>query len=411
MPTETLLNSSRDIPLAAPEFPTAEPLGPGLFDLLIVLAARKWFILGMAFAGGLIAAITAFLLPPSYTAAAVIMPPQQQQSAASALLGQLGPMASLTGRDLGFKTPADLYIGILSGRTIADQIIAAYGLRHIYGKKTLEETRSFLAKCTHFSTGKDSLIKIAVDNRDPKLAAALANGYVDALYGQTRRLALTEAGQRRLFFEQQVLAEKNALADSETALEATQERTGVLQVNSQVEATIRAMVQLRAEIVGREVMLVSLKGAATDQNPAVVRQEAELGALRQQLQTLESRGGSSRSGDPIISTSELPKAGLEYVRSVRDVKYHETLFELLSKQYEIAKIDEAKEAPVIQVVDSAVPPERKTWPPRSLLAIAGAIAFGLLACLCAFLNNRLQEPADAEKLRLFRSALFGKAIG
>lgn len=384
-------------------------MGPGLLDLLIVVALRKWFIVGMAFAGGLIAAVTAFLLPPSFTATTLIMPPQQQQSAASALLGQLGPMASLTGKDLGFKTPADLYIGILSGRTIADQIVANFGLRQVYQKKTTEETRIVLSKRTHFSTGKDSLIKISVDDTDAKRAAAIANAYSDALYGQTRRLALTEAGQRRLFFEQQLAAEKNALADSETALKSTQQRTGVFQVNSQAEATIRAIVQIRAEVASREVMLVSLKGGATDQNPAVVRQETELGALRQQLRTLESRGGTNRSDDPLITTSELPQAGLDYVRAVRDVKYHETLFELLSKQFEIAKIDEAKEAPLIQVIDAAVPPERKSWPPRALLTVAGAVAFGLLGCLWAFLQNRLQDPADTEKLRIFRRALFGRA--
>ena len=235
------------------------------------------------------------------------------------------------------------------------------------------------------------------------------NAYVDALHLQNGRLAVTEAAQRRLFFEEQVEKEKQALADSETALKSTQERTGVLQVNSQVEGVLRAMVQLRAEITSREVALTSLEGAATSQNPIVIRQETELASLRSQLKALEQRAGPGIAGDPIIATAELPRVGLEYVRAVRDVKYHEMLFELLAKQYEVARIDEAKEAPVIQVVDTAVPPEKRSWPPRTLLTVAGAIACGLLASLWVLIANRLRNPVDAEKMRQLRGALFGKA--
>jgi uncharacterized protein involved in exopolysaccharide biosynthesis len=409
VPTEIELNFPRHGRENEAGSSESEPLGPGLLDLLVIAASRKWSIVGMTCAGGLIAALVALLLPAVYTSTAVIMAPQQQQSAASSLLGQLGPVASLAGRDLGLKTPADLYIGILSGRTIADQLIGAFQLRKRYAVRTTEEARKILGKRTHFSTGKDSLIRIAVDDRDPKDAAALANAYVSALHQQNDRLAITESAERRLFFEKQLEKEKNALADSEAAMRATQERTGVLQVNSQVEATMRALVQLRAEITTREVALTTIKGAATAENPVVVRQETELDALRAQLKTLESKAGPGLSFDPIISTTELPRVGLEYVRAVRDVKYHETLFELLSKQYEVARIDEAKEAPVIQVVDTAVPPEKKSWPPRILLTIAGAVCFGLLACLWAFVSHRFREPANAQKLRLLRGTLFGKA--
>ncbi len=158
--------------------------------------------------------------------------------------------------------------------------------------------------------------------------------------------------------------------------ERTQERTGVLQVNSQVESVILSMARLRAEIVSREVALSSLEKAATPQNPEVVRQQTELAALREQLQKLEASGDPRRPGDPLILTSQVPKAGLEYVRALRDLQYNETLFELLSKQYEAARIDEAKDAPVIQMVDSAVPPERKSWPPRALLIFARNVPLG-----------------------------------
>lgn len=386
--------------------PPFEPLWPSLFDLLLVVARRKRLVLGMAAAGGLIAAGVAFLLPPQFTSTAVVMPPAQQQSSATALLGQLGPIAGLAGRDLGIKNPSDIYVGILTGRTIADDLIRAFDLRKLYHVTTMMEARKRLAASSSISSGKDSLIKISVDDRDPNRAAALANAYVDELYKQTSRLALTESGQRRLFFERQVADERAALADAEKALKGTQERTGVIQVNSQVEAVIRSIAQVRAEIAGREVALESLKGAATERNPEVVRQETELSALRAQLQKLEASAPRSAPGYPAIPVARVPQAGLEYTRALRELKYHETLFELISKQYEVARIDEAKDAPVLQVVDAALPAERRNWPPRTLLVIAGVACFGILGCMIAFAGMRLQNASEAQKLRALKSALW-----
>lgn len=405
---ETSLTPPNDAIRSDPGRPAPESLEPGLLGSLLVIAERKWFILGTALAGGLIFLTVALLLTPSFTATAVIMPPQQQQSAASALLGQLGPIAGLAAPALGLKTPGDLYIGILGGRTIADHLVQALGLRKVYRAKTMTDARKGLANRSSFGSGKDSLIRISVQDADPRRAAALANAYVSELYDQTNRLALTESGQRRLFFERQMETEKRSLADSEAALRSTQEKTGVLQVNAQVESVIQAMARLRAEIVSREVALSSLKNAATVQNPEVVREEAELSTLREQLRKLEASGDPQRPGDPLILTSQVPRAGLEYVRALRELKYHETLFELLSKQYEAARIDEAKDAPVIQIVDPAIPPERKSWPPRALFTIAGACCSGILACLLALIGHRFRNPAEAEKLRSIKNALFGR---
>ena len=389
-------------------YPAAEPLGPGILDLLLIVARRKMFILSMTVAGGAIFAIVAFLLPMRFTSTAVIMPPQQAQSMTSALLGELGPLAGLAGRDLGLKNPSDLYIGILGGRTIADSLIQKFKLREAYDVDSATDARKVLAKRSSFAAGKDSLIKIAVQDTDPKRAADLANAYVQELYEQTARLALTESAQRRLFFEQKLEAAKESLADAEAALKSTQERTGVLKVDAQVESVIQSMAQLRAAIVVREVALASLRTAATGQNPEVVRQESELASMREQLKKLEARQGPQPAGDPMIPISRLPEAGLAYVRALRDLKYQETMFELLAKQYEIARIDEAKDAPLIQVVDTAIPPERKSWPPRAVFAIAGAACFGLLACLLVLLESRFQNPAEAEKLQSIRNAFWSR---
>jgi uncharacterized protein involved in exopolysaccharide biosynthesis len=284
--------------------------------------------------------------------------------------------------------------------------VSTFRLREVYKVKAVSDARKSLASRTVFSTGKDSLIKIAVEDEDPKRAAALANSYIEELHKQTNRLAVTESAQRRMFFEKQLDSQKKMLADAETAFRATQERTGVLQVSSQVESVIRALTEVRAEIASREVALYAFKSGATVQNPEVIRQEAELTALRGQQRKLEASTAKNQ-GDPFISTSRVPKLGLEYLRALRDLQYNEALFELLSKQYEIARIDEAKDAPVIQVVDSAVPPERKSWPPRAILTIAGTLGFGLLSCFLALAINRYENPADAEKLRLLRRSVTG----
>ena len=410
MSTDPNLNPPQDAIPAQREFWDEAPPGPGLLDLLLVLAERKWFILGMTFAGGLIMAVVAFLLPPMYTATASIMPPQQQQSTSSALLAQLGSIGGIAGSNLGIKSTSDLYVGLLGSRTIADELIREFDLRQLYRVKTIEDARKVLKSRSRISAGlKDQLVSISVDDRDPIRAAALANAYVDGLYKQNGRLALTEPAQRRLFFERQMETQKKSLADAEAALKATQERTGVLQVNSQVESVIQSMARLRAEGASREVALSSLKNAATPQNPEVVRQQTELEALRDQLQKLEASTDPRRPGDPMILTSQVPKAGLEYVRALRDLKYNETLFELLSKQYEAARIDEARDAPIIQVVDSAVPPERKSWPPRSGLALAGALGCFVLACLTSLGRAIFRRPEDSKKLALLRCRLVGSS--
>jgi uncharacterized protein involved in exopolysaccharide biosynthesis len=386
-----------------------ERQAPGFLDLLLTLAEWKRFILIMTLIGGLTGVVTAVLIPPEFTATAVIMPPQQPQSTATALLGQLGAFAGLAGSSLNLKSPSDLYIGILGGRTVADSLIKRFDLRRRYHCATDMDTRKALAVHSLFATGKDSLIKISVEDRDPKVAANLANAYIEELQNQNNRLAITESAQRRLFFEGQLESQKKLLAQSEVAFRSTQEQTGVLQVSAQVESVIKAVAELRAIIATREVALRSLQSGATSNNPEVIRQETELAELRAQLRKLEASNAQPESGDPFISVTRAPRSGMEYLRALRDLKYNETLFELLSKQYEIARIDEAKEATVIQVVDSAVPPDKKSWPPRAVLTLAASAGFGLLACLIALVSRRVKDPGTAAKYQRLRRIVFNNA--
>lgn len=358
-----------------------------IIDILALLLRRKRVIGAATFLITCAAAIAAFLLPPTYKAEAVILMPQQQQSSLSALAAGAaasGLAGSSMASQLGLKNPSDLYVGLLKSRTIADDMVKQFHLADVYHTNPLSQTRTALTKHVTFEGGKDSLIKITVEDRDPVRAAALANGFIDELHQQNSRLALSDASQRRLFFEEQLQREKDALANAEMALKSTQEGTGLVVPSGQAEVLIRSGAQIQAEIASREVQLQAMRSFATDENPQVQVLKREITALQAQLGQIESSHGSGSKLE--MSGGKFPAASLEYIRKAREVKYHEMLFELLAKQYEASRMDEAKQAPIIQVVDRAMTPDRKSGPAK-LLIVVGALIAGLvlssLYVLCA----------------------------
>lgn len=384
-----------------------------LLDLLIALAKRKRMIVGVTVASAIIAAIVSLLLPNWYTATTKILPPQQTQSAASVMVSQLagnglGPLAAVAGKDLGLKNPNDIYIGILNSRTIADSLIAQFDLMHVYRDKRASDTRKDLAKYSDILSEKEGLISISVEDKDPKRAAALANAYVVELRDLTKHLAVTEAGQRRLFFQEQVQQAKDDLARAEIALKDTEQKTGMIQLDGQARAVIEAVGGLRAQIAAKEVQLQAMSSFATDQNPDVLMAQRELAGLRVQLSKLETQ--SPGQSDPLLASGKVPAAGLEYARSLRDVKYYETVFELLAKQYEAAKLDEARESAVIQVLDPATVPDKKSWPHRALLFISISVLGALMAISSAFAlhsTDRVKlNPRNAPRIKKLKLYLF-----
>jgi len=370
-----------------------------LIDLAIVLAKHKKLILGAPLITAVIVGLVSMLIPNSYTAKTQILPPQQQ-SGASALLGQLGALSSLAGVSAGIKNPNDTYVAMLQSRTVSDNLIRRFKLQAVYDKKYSSDTRKKLEKASAITAGKDGVIVVMVDDRDPKRAAALANGYVEELQQLTQVLAVTEASQRRLFFEKQLQQAKQALGDAEIALKKVQEKTGLIQLDAQAAALVKAGSELKAQIAMKEVELGAMRTFTTGNNPDYIRIEQLLGGLRSQLAKVEA--GS-------VTTSKVPEAGLEYVRKVRDLKYAETVYELLAKQFEIAKIDEAKEGSVIQVLDRAVVPDKKSKPLRILITALAALAVGFGAVLWAFiieaLNRAKEDAENAERFAKFRKLL------
>jgi len=381
-------------------------------EYLIVLAKHKSFILKFVSVAIILSVITSLLLPKSYTAKTKILPPQQNQSmGAMAALSQLGPLAALAGQGLGLRTPSDLYVVMLRSDTVADGLIDRFSLMKVYKQKLREYTRKRLESATEIKAGqKDGVISISVDDRDPQLAADLANGYVEELEKLTKTLNITEAGKRRLFFEREVKMENDNLADAEVALKQTQEKTGLILLDSQSKAMIESVTSLRAGIAAQEVKVQAMRSFATTENPDLVLAEQELASMRAQLDRLERGGGKRSIAD--VPIENVPTAGLEYVRKLRDVKYHEALFALLAKQYEAAKIDEARDTLIVQQFDKATRPERKSWPPRTALVLASTILALLVAILVVFLSEALErakeDPQFTDQLQLFQFYLRGR---
>jgi tyrosine-protein kinase Etk/Wzc len=369
------------------------------FDLILLLAKRWRLILAAVVAGGALALGLSFIISTKYASTARIMPPQQSQTTLSALLGQLGPLGMVGAKDLGLKNTSDLYVDMLQSRTVADALIQQFDLRKAYHQKTQADTRLKLARRSEISSSKDGIISISVLDPDPRKAAAMANAYVAELYKLNQNLATTEAGQRRVFYEQQLEKTKDDLARAEVEMKQMEESTGVLSLEGQTKAAVESAARLQALIAGKEVELQSLASFATEQNPELQRLRAELVALRQQQSALQNREAKGE-----LTAGRLPAAGLEYIRKLREFKYRETLFEILARQYEAARMDESKNAAVIQVLDTAVESEKPSSPVRPAFAAVGALVALLFASLIVFVEATLQgwrrDPSRRSKMHL-----------
>ena len=370
-----------------------------LIDLLITLGKEKKFILGFTSLVILVAVTVSLLMTPVYTAKTVIMPPQQQQSSASSALASLGALAGLAGGAAGIKSPDEMYVAFMGSDRFLNALIARFHLQERYHTKTLIDTRTLLkSKAKVMPDKKSGLISIEFEDEDPQFAAEVANAHVQELGRMLDMLAVTDAQQRRVFFESQIKKVQENLSSAEIAFRQAKEKSG-LQVTSVIAETgVRASAELRGQIAAREVQLQSLSRFATPQNPEVQRIASELSAERAQLQKLEQGSGQ------VIGTT----LQLEAVKSYRDMKVQEAMLEVLIKQFELARVDEAKEGPLIQVVDLATPPERRSKPKRTLIVLDSALAGLFLSVLLAFLKVSLrnvnQTPDGQIQLGLLKKA-------
>ncbi len=359
------------------EAPAPSPAGAlWQWPRIWTISARNWRRVALCgVIAGSLSLLVSLLIPNRYIAATQLLPPHPTQSAAAAFLGQFSELATLAGGGDMVRNPSGLFVALLRSRTVADRLISRLNLQQEYRTRRLSDCRTKLEKRTQIEPTREGVIVIQTEDRDPRRAAALANAYVEELVRMNQTLAVTEAARRRSFFESQVEETRQQLAHAEDALRQAQETTGMVQLDAQAKAMIESAALLRARIALKQSQAETMRSFATEQNPDLVRVERELGALKNQLRQMQQ---SSAPDDLEVPLSQLPAAGLEYLRRLRDVKYYEAVFEMLSKQLEAARIDEAREGTLIQVIDPAEVPDHKSGPPRRLITLVGT-ACGLLA--------------------------------
>jgi uncharacterized protein involved in exopolysaccharide biosynthesis len=368
-----------------------------LLDLATTLAGSwKLLLIGPLVIGSMALLIT-FAVPKTFTARAVILPPQQQQSAAVSALASLGALSGLAGAVGGLKSPVEQYVALMQSTTVADRIIDEFDLMSIYDEEYRVEARKELARNVRIAAGrKDGLITVEVDDEDPVRSARMANRYVEELRRLTTLLALTEAQQRRVFFEQQLTQTRDKLAAAQLALQEGGFTPGALK--AEPRAAAESYAKLRAEVTAAELRLQAMRRSLADSAPEVQQQAAMVSGLRVELSKLEASSDVAREPG--------------YVGRYREFKYQETLFDLFARQFELARLDESREGILIQVIDTATPAERKSKPKRAVIAVVATIASGFLLLAAVALRELLgrarRDPDTARRLSALRAAAAGK---
>ena len=379
-----------------------------LLDLLQVVAENlRLLILGPLLVG-LTALGYSFTIPPTFTANTSFLPPQQQNSAAASMLSSLGALGGLAGAAAGIKNPADQYVAFMKSNQLLDVLIDEFDLMSRYEVAYRSSVRAALMGSSRIASGKDGIITVEVDDTDPQLAADMANAYVTQLEALMSRLAVTEAQQRRQFFESQLEATKQKLTDAEILLSQTGVSSDVLK--SAPATAIAGVAALQAEVTAQEVRLGAMRGYLTETAPEFKQAVTALASLRAQLakQSEGARSSTTRADGSSGGARD------DYITRYREFKYQETLFELFARQFEMAKLDESREGAAIQVIDAATAPELKSKPKKALIAVQATLATGFLLLLWVFvrqaLKNAAQDTESAQKLAVIRAA-FRRALG
>lgn len=359
-----------------------------LLDLLQVVVDNLRLLVLAPLLVGLVALGITYVIPPTFTAKVQFIPPKQQQSTAAAALSDLGILGGAAGAIAGVKNPADQYAALIKSKSVADALIEQFKLAERYEGKFRDDTRKELANNTRVLVGaKDGLISIEFDDIDAQTSADVANAYVLELRKLLNRVALTESQQRRVFFERMVAESKANLIRAEQALKSSGVDSSALKLSA--TSSLEEVARLRAQISVQEVKLAAMRGYLADSAPEFKLALNELSALRSQLAKADkddaSTGGQS-----------------DYVARLREFKFQESLLSLYMKQFEVARVDESREGAVIQVVDAAERPDRKSKPKKGLVAVLATLATAFALLLFVFVRQALrgaaQTPEFAKKL-------------
>ncbi|MBF0224108.1 MAG: hypothetical protein HQK76_01520 [Desulfobacterales bacterium] len=374
-----------------------------ILDILIVLFKRKKMIMCITLWFAMIAAIASGLMTPIYKAeTTLIIPPSKTSDMMSGLSGEKASLLRLGGLT---RDDSELYIAIIRNRLILDNIIDRFNLMTLYDTNYRGSVRNKLLNALKTSVDKKSekLITISVEDKDRKRAADMTNAFVDELKSILKKVSITEASQRRLYFEEQLKNARIELAQAEEEMQGFQEKTGSIKIDDQARAVIEGIAELRAKVAGKEVELKVMKLFATEQNPDLQKVESELKGLRTELKKLES---NENENDVFMSTEKMPEIGKNYMRTMRELKFKEASYQILLEQYELAKFDESKDFITIQVLDKATPPEKRIKPKRAQMVILSFIIGLFLSIMLAFFMEYFEKastnPDLKEKLLLLK---------
>lgn len=378
---------------------SAPVAGPDALDLILEIARHGRLIIGGGLLVGVLALGASYLIKPTFTSSTVILPPQQQQSLASSALSSLGALAGLAGGAAGgVRSPIDQYVAMLRSTTLADRMIDRFNLLEVYDEKLRFDARALFWERSRVSAGRrDGLITIEIDDKDPKRAAEMAAAMVEEFRRMTSELVITEAQQRRSFFEKQVQATRDKLSAAQQALQGSGLTAGTLK--AEPKAAAEGYAKLKAEATAAQVRLQALLTNFTANAPEVQQQQSLLAALNAELRKQEAN----------VSQQD---ADSGYIGKYREFKYQEVLFELFSRQYEMARVDEGREGGLTQVVDVAQVPEKKSKPKRAFIGVGASVAAGLVLLVFVLIRAQLRmSDASGEaraKLAKLLPALLGR---
>lgn len=375
-----------------------------LLDYLRVLKKRGRMILGLCAVSVVTAFVVSyFVLPKIYESTTSILPPAEPKGGGglSTLLATSGA-AQFLGGALPFPSSnKDIFVAMLKSRTMADEVIRQFDLVRVYGLEKsaapMQGARNKLQGATNIRVSKEGVISVTVEDRDPKRAADVANFHLATLDRLNRTLNVTEAGRNRGFIESRLKETERDLRRAEEDLRGFQERNKAVVLQDQAKAAVEGAAKLKGEIMAAEVQLEVVRGFSTEQNPQVIHLKTQIEEMKRQFarmqygQGMELPAFSKNPGEAhpeiVVPFARVPRVGLDLARLTREAKVQQTVFELLTQQYEQVKIAEARDSPIVQVLDRAVPAEWKSKPKTTLnMALAGALSLFAAIFLAFFLE-------------------------
>lgn len=389
-----------------------------LFARLRVIWAERRFLFGMACAGLALSTIFAFLIPKRYVSTTQLMPPDAQSGGSLALMaglasGQMGGLGALAGDLAGIKSTGALFIGVLRSRTVEQRMVERFDLKKVYGVRLDESARERLAENTGISEDRKSgIITLNVTDRDPKRAAAITGAYVEELDTMMAQLTTSSAHRERTFLEERLAAVKGDLESAEKEFSQFASKNATIDITEQGKAMVGAAATVEGQLMGAQATLEGLKQTYTDDNVRVRSIQARINELRRQLQEVsgkaggraEASGAGTDAGYPTLR--QLPILGVPYADLFRRLKVEEAVYETLTKQYELAKVQEAKEIPTVKVLDAAAVPERKSFPPRLFYMFLGTMGSTALGLVWVAGRARWREIDAADPGKLFAEEIF-----